>query len=76
MHYVFNETMICETLISDGTYTIGYVERKAAMWEGNATCLRPGDRFNYMGAGSHFGVNSQDEYWVTAEHQWEEASVC
>ena len=56
---------------SDGNWTIGYVDGKAAQWEGNMSELKSGDEFEFSSGGSIFGINSQEDYRVV-DGLWEE----
>ena len=71
MNEVYDDTMTHEILDSDGEYTIGYVDGRAAEWDGNTHSLVPGDRFDWKGDGCYFGIHAQDEYRVDAEGRWE-----
>jgi hypothetical protein len=72
MSETFDGGMTVEVLTSDGEYTIGYVDDRAAQWSGNMKVLKVGDQFDFMYDGSYFGVNSQDEYRVDADRRWED----
>ena len=68
----FEKWMGCEIFMSDGTWTIGYVDGEPAQWDGDMEMLEEGGYFDVMGEGSTFGVNITDEYivedgvWVVA----------
>ena len=72
MSETFDGGMTVEVLTSDGEYTIGYVDDRAAQWSGNMKVLKVGDQFDFMYGGSYFGGNSQDEYRVDADRRWED----
>jgi hypothetical protein len=67
----FESWMSCEIYISDGNYTIGYVDGNPAEWQGNNTTLSEGDEFSFRPEDSTFGVSVQDEF-VVQDGRWEE----
>jgi len=44
----FRNGMTCEIMISNGTFTVGYVDGKAAEWVGNNILLTDGVSFRYI----------------------------
>ena len=61
---MFESWMTREILISDGNYTIGYVDGKPAQWAGNTTALKDGDEFFLASEGTTFYVNVDPEFQV------------
>lgn len=70
----FEKWMGCEIFMSDGTWTIGYVDGEPAQWDGDMEMLEEGGYFDVMGEGSTFGVNLIDEY-IVEDGVWVEAYV-
>lgn len=64
----FKKGMICEKMVDDGSYSIGYVDKKPAQWDG-VEKLTEGQDFIHSLEGNTFGVNSQDEF-IVEENSW------
>lgn len=69
---IFENWMICEPLISDGAWTIGYVDEKPAEWAGNMAELTEGADYSLRQEGNAFGVDHVDQY-VVKNGLWLEA---
>lgn len=67
----FESYMTCEVFVSDGNYTIGYVDGEPAEWDGGNIELSEGGEFRVKQEGNIFGVNFQDEY-IVEDNLWKE----
>ena len=64
----FETNMTCEIFISDGNYTIGYVNEYPAQWIGNGQ-LTDGQEFDYVAEDGSFGVDYDDQY-IVVSNEW------
>ena len=55
---------------SDGQWTIGHVEGRAAMWPGNMAPPPPPEDCSFPQEGETFGIHFQGE-WIVVDGQWE-----
>lgn len=68
---LFEKGMVCQKLVDDGNWAIGYVDGKPAEWDGNEE-LTEGEEFRFKFDGDTFGVNVQDEY-IVKNRKWIES---
>lgn len=61
---IYEKFMTQEIIASDGTWTIGHVDGKAAIWTGNSIKLNEDDIFDFCDEDDTFGVDYDDQYRV------------
>lgn len=61
----FKNGMTCEIMISNGTFTVGYVDGKAAEWVGNNLRLTDGVSFRYINNEGSTIIFSKQKFRLT-----------
>jgi len=63
----FGNGMTCEIMISNGTFTVGYVNGKPTEWVGNNKLLTDGVNFRLIKAGGSTIIFSRHKFLHTGD---------